>query len=94
MSKDYEELELTKDQIKAAKAVYSAIRKAGKLGVHFWDDYGTFSAYNGNKIRRLAMDYENDRTDIEVHDNNLEYHETLKNYHAGNADDKVYVVPF
>lgn len=52
----YDELKMTDEQIKSAKAVYRAIRKANKLGVTFWDDYGTLSCYNDKKIARLNME--------------------------------------
>lgn len=87
-----EELQLTKEQLNAAKMVYKAMKIAGKLGVHFWDDYGTLSCYNANKIERLTMDYEV-HSDIEIHENNIAYYETLKNFHAGNSDDRVYANP-
>jgi hypothetical protein len=88
--KDYSELELTKEQLKAAKEVYSVIKKAGSFGVHFWDDYGTLSCYNGYKIKSLSMDFES-HSNIEIHEHRLAYYEQLKNFHAGNADDNVYV---
>lgn len=37
---------LNHKQLKAAKRAYNAMRKAGELGVHFWDHYGTLECYN------------------------------------------------
>jgi hypothetical protein len=89
---DFEELELTKEQIKAAKAVYSAIKKAEKLGVEFWDNYGTLSCYNGLKIDCIEMD--DRRGGIPLSENeNLVYYELLKNFHAGNSDDPIWIIP-
>lgn len=83
----HEELELTKKQLNAAKSVYRAIRKAGKLGVHFWDNYGTLQAYNVEKISCPVPDKE---YDISLQDVDPTYYEVLNNFHAGNADDDLY----
>jgi len=89
---DYEKLELTREQIQAAKSVYRAIRKAAELNVEFWDDYGTLACYNGNTIECLEMD-ERGHSDIEIHENNIYYYELLDNFHPGNSDDRVYAKP-
>lgn len=51
----YEKYKLTDEQIRACKQVFKAMRKAGQLGVQFWDMYGTLTAYNGHVFSRLHM---------------------------------------
>lgn len=85
----YDELKMTPEQIKSAKAVYRAIRKANKLGVSFWDDYGTLSCYNDNKIARLNM--EGNGINIRHHD--ITYSEMLPKFYAGNSDDDIWAEP-
>ena len=82
----YDELKLTTEQLKAAKAVYRSIRKANKLGVAFWDDYGTLSCYNDRKISRLNM--EGNGVNIREHD--ITYSEMLPSFEAGNSDDDMW----
>lgn len=90
MEEEYEHLELTEEQLKAAKSVYRAMRKASKLGVQFWDDYGTLACYNGNMIRRMGMD-EREPGVISIRDNpDIAYDEILDNFFPGNADDEVF----
>lgn len=89
---EYEHLELTEEQLKAAKSVYKAIRKAGKLGVEFWDDYGILGCYNGNQIRALHMDQRTPDV-VSIRDHDITYDEHLANFHSGNADDEVFVEP-
>jgi len=89
---DFDELKLTKEQEKAAKAVYRAMRKAAKLNVDFWDDYGTLSCYNGNKIARLNMDG-NIKGNVSIRDYCITYYEMLSNFYAGNADDDMWAEP-
>jgi hypothetical protein len=90
---DYEKYALTDDQIKACKKVFAAMRAAGKLGVQFWDMYGTLTAYNGNVFSRLHMHPE--PNSIEVTDNceatELIYYEHLDNFSAGCADDRIWL---
>ncbi|MDP3441629.1 MAG: hypothetical protein Q8T08_02105 [Ignavibacteria bacterium] len=83
---------LTDDQIKACKKVYKAMREAHKLGIQFWDMYGTLSAYNGKKIRSLHMEDigENCIQVINSEGNELIYSEMLPNFQAGCADDVVF----
>ena len=53
---EFEECVLTPAQLKAAKRVYAAIKAAGKLGVGFWDNYGTLECYNSTKITMPVPD--------------------------------------
>ena len=80
-------LELTPEQLKAAKKVYKAMREAGKLGVYFWDNYGTLQCYNGKKISLPVPDNTNE---ISICDFDPTYYEMLKNYSSGNADDELF----
>ena len=84
----YEELELTENQLKLAKKVYMAIRKAGKAGVDFWDNYGTLACYNAKKIQLPRPDKGFSISTLKH--NNLIYEETLKTFFAGNADDELF----
>lgn len=85
------ELQLTPEQKKAAKAVYKAMRDAAKLHVEFWDDYGTLSCYNGNKLKGFQMHPVSESFVSTEHDPC--YYELLKNFQAGNADDPRYWEP-
>jgi hypothetical protein len=78
---------LTKEQIKAVKSVERAMRKASKIGVHFWDDYGSLRAYNNNKIYLPVPDINGT---IEL---NYDFVEKVNvdNFHSGNADDPLYI---
>lgn len=80
-------LELTDKQLKAAKVVYKAMREAGKLGVYFWDNYGTLQCYNAKKITLPVPD---DKSEFSLRDYDPTYYEILKNYSAGNADDELF----
>ena len=86
-----EELTLTIEQIKVAKSVYRAMRKAAKLGIEFWDDYGTLGCYNGKKIKALHMD--DNKGKFKILGDDEWYYEALNNFHSGNADDTIYVEP-
>ena len=81
------DLELTDEQLKAAKAVYRAMRKASKLGVHFWDNYGILQCYNGNKITCPVPD---ENKEISLYYNDPTYYEILDNFTSGNADDELF----
>ena len=78
---------LTKEQLKAIKSVKEAMIKAHKIGVSFWDDYGTLTAFNANKINIPVPDeklkHELDRMMIEEI--------KVPNFFAGNADDTLYI---
>ena len=87
----YENLELTEHQIQLAKKVYTAIRKAGKAGLNFWDDYGNLSCYNSKKITHPVPD-EQHKINIREH-KNVVYWENLNNFFAGNADDPLFADP-
>ena len=92
----HEDLELTEHQLKLAKKVYIAMRKAGKAGVHFWDNYGKLDCYNSKKIKRIYPPANRpfSKTDINIQEHtNITYYEDLKNFFAGNADDDLYAVP-
>ena len=83
---------LNPEQKKAAKSVFSAMRKAGKLGVEFWDMYGTLTCYNGKHFRGISMDdIPNGIQVINAEGNELVYSESLKNFAAGCSDDDVWL---
>ena len=97
------ELQLTPEQLKAAKKVYSAIKAAGKLGVNFWDNYGTLTCYNSKKIEVPIMEdnvswKERNNEDVFIASNSgcdgdgylVLYWDMLDNFFAGNADDTFY----
>ncbi|HSH52511.1 MAG TPA: hypothetical protein VK982_12375 [Bacteroidales bacterium] len=81
------DLELTEVQLKAAKAVYRAMRKASKLGVVFWDNYGTLQCYNARKITTPVPD---ESKEISLDENDPTYYERLDNFISGNADDPLF----
>lgn len=83
-----DDLNLSVEQKKAAKAVYRAIKNAAKLNVIFWDNYGTLSCYNGDKISSLTMEKKEGDKELEYDDF---YYQELDNFEAGNADDPIYV---
>ena len=88
----YDKLKLTDEQIKACKEVFKAMRKAGKLGVEFWDMYGELTAYNGNVFSRISMEnIENGVQVINSEGEELIYSEPLKNFHCGCSDDDVWL---
>lgn len=91
---DYEILELTTEQKKAAKKVYAAIRAAHKIGVGFWDNYGTLSAYNSNRITLPvpSNNFHQKGIGVAMDDHNVSYYETLPpmSFNAGNADDPLF----
>ena len=82
-----DDLQLTSEQLKAAKKVYKAMKIAGKLGVYFWDNYGTLQCYNAKKISLPVPD---DTNEISIRDCDPTYYEMLKNYSTGNADDELF----
>ena len=87
----FEKYSLTDEQIKACKKVFKAMRDAGKIGVEFWDMYGTLTAYNGNVFSRLHMD--DIKNGIQINNceaGELTYSEYLKNFSPGCADDDVW----
>jgi hypothetical protein len=81
------DLDLTDEQIKAAKAVYRAMRKASKLGVVFWDNYGTLQCYNAEKITCPVPDSDKE---ISMWEHDPTYSEILDNFRSGNADDELF----
>jgi hypothetical protein len=90
--RDFEEFSLTEEQIKACKKVFAAMRAADKLGVRFWDMYGTLTAYNGNVFRRLHMHPAPDSIQVtNCEAGELLYSEHLNNFAAGCADDDVWL---
>jgi hypothetical protein len=83
------ELGLTKEQFKAVKSAELAIKKANKLGVAFWDDYGTMTAFNRNKITCPVPDSSYEFSLYEHSD--IVYGLKLADgFQAGNADDPLY----
>lgn len=87
----YEKYKLTVEQIKACKKVYKSIRDAGKLGVQFWDMYGTLTAYNGKVFRGINMEkIDNGIKITNCEAEELTYFENLKNFSPGCSDDDVW----
>ena len=87
----YEKYKLTDDQIKACKKVFKAMKGAGKLGVQFWDMYGTLTAYNGKVFKRLSMDdIPNGIQIVNAEGSELTYYENLSNFSTGCSDDDVW----
>ncbi|WP_213279351.1 hypothetical protein [Chryseobacterium indologenes] len=83
---------LNTEQKKAARSVFSAMRKAGKLGVEFWDMYGTLTAYNGKKFRGISMDdIPNGIQVVNSEGSELTYWEQLENFSPGCSDDDVWL---
>lgn len=95
-----EKFSLTPEQLKAAKSVFRAMKAAHKVGVSFWDDYGTLTAYNAKKISvphmvdSLSWAEKNGdkyfRAEGGQPGNEVLYYELLENFFAGNADDPFY----
>lgn len=75
------------DQMKAIKSVEKAMKEAAKVGVHFWDNYGGMTAYNAKQIHCPQPD-ENFGSPLNHHH---VYELKVKNFHAGNADDALFV---
>lgn len=87
----YDECSLTEKQMKAIESVERAIKRAGKLGVNFWDNYGTLTAFNANKITLPTPDPK-DQFSLEENDNELLVHalDVQGLFFAGNADDELF----
>ncbi len=83
--KDYS---LTKEQLKAVTEVEKAMKKASKVGVGFWDNYGMLTAYNALLIYKPVP--EDGRGYIEL-DYMCVRHLDIDNFHAGNADDTLHI---
>lgn len=79
--------------MQAIRRVEKEIKKAGLKGVSFWDNYGTLTAFDHNKIfmplplvrpfiteDSILLEYEDDTT----------YGLKTNNYYAGNSDDDLY----
>lgn len=74
--------------MKAIKEVETAMKNASKKGVHFWDNYGSLTAFNNNEIH-LPVPFEcGDSIPLNTHHT---YSLNINNFHAGNADDQLYV---
>jgi hypothetical protein len=87
----YDKYKLTDEQIKSCKKVFKSIKDAGKLGVEFWDMYGTLTAFNGKVFERLHMnDVPNGIQIINCEGEELIYSEYLKNFSPGCSDDDVW----
>ena len=87
----YDEYRLTDEQIKSCKKVFKAMKDADKLGVQFWDMYGTLTAYNGKVFERLSMvNITNGIQITNCEGEELTYSERLNNFQAGCADDDVW----
>ncbi len=83
----YEDYAITGEQMKAIKEVEKAMKRAEKLGVHFWDDYGSITAYDGNVIGQPVPDQ---GAGVLLNRHHV-YSLKVNNFHAGNADDPLYV---
>ena len=83
----YKNYAITGDQMKAIKAVEKAMSEASKKGIHFWDNYGSLTAFNHNEINCPVPDKSAGSPLNEHHVYGLK----VKNFHAGNADDTLYV---
>lgn len=83
-----ERLELTQEQLKATKAVFTAIKKANKLGVSFWDNYGSLQAFN-NKKMDLPTPFGGE---FSLNELDPTYTEILPMgaFYSGNADDELF----
>lgn len=83
-----EELELTQEQLKATKSVFNAIKKANKLGVSFWDNYGHLQAFNNKKID-LPCPLQGQYS---INDFDPTYTESLPRsaFYSGNSDDELF----
>lgn len=82
-----EDLYFTTEQEKVIKAMDRLMRKAEKLGVSFWDNYGTLTAYNSNKISKPDVT-EDGKFGYEGGDVNGYIEEIYsRNFYAGSADD-------
>lgn len=85
-----EHLELNGEQLKAVKSIERAIKKANKLGVGLWDDYGLLTAYNANKINCPAPDdsrsFSLNNYRHVCYDLNIPF----GSFSAGNADDELF----
>lgn len=85
----------TKEQKAAIKKVETAMIAAGKLGVHFWDNYGMLASYSKHNISHPSVEKWNRNPEGEMVElsNDMWHHSVkVKNFHAGNADDKLYVI--
>ena len=82
-----DKIAFTKEQMRAIKAVDRAMRKCEKVGVHFWDNYGSLTAFNNKKIT-----CPNVMEDGEFGYDSSYYYQYIEevysnNFYAGNADD-------
>lgn len=86
----FDSLCLTNDQKKAANEVFAAMKKAHKLGVAFWDNYGTLTAFNAKKIGLPTPDILSRRGGKHsLNESDVSYHKAVPNFYAGNADDEL-----
>ena len=83
----FEDYSITGDQMKAIKNVEKAMKEAEKAGIHFWDNYGSFTAYNAKVIGCPVPDK---TVGPQLNYNHI-YSLKVKNFHAGNADDQLHV---
>lgn len=83
----YNDYSLNSEQIKTIKDVEAAMKTAAKMGVGFWDDYGTLTAFNSNEIELPVPD----KGIGPILNRNHVYTLKVKNFFAGNADDELYV---
>lgn len=82
-----EKLAFTKAQRIAIASVDRAMRKCERLGVYFWDNYGSLTAFNNKKITCPDV-----TESCEFGYESSDYYEYIEevysnNFYAGNADD-------
>jgi hypothetical protein len=89
-----EKIEFSKEQKLALAALERAFLKCRKLGIDFWDDYGSFTAYNARHMTKPTPDDSGDYAYSSVY---TEYEITIgcqvirnAGDTAGNADDESY----
>ncbi len=83
----YNDYAISGIQMKAIKEVEKALKKAHKMGVSFWDNYGSLTAFNSNGIEQPVPD-KNHGTPLNY---NHVYSLKVKNFYPGNSDDDLYV---
>ena len=68
------------------------MKDAHKVGVAFWDNYGTLTAYNAKKITCPVPEDVRMREGMlsVTNDYDPTYYQMLRNFGAGNADDELF----
>lgn len=83
-----EYLELTPEQKKAITNLKKAFTRCRKLGLEFWDNYGSFTVYDGKKMSKPVPD-DADDFNYEQGDNCIRCAKSIREAGdtCGNADD-------